>query len=132
MPSDDPSERSVTPQPWGAFAAEISTLTGPAVAQYVEGTSIRWWRLIRTAGYVDRSLPTLLDVTGPSPIGYWHTTITLPADALKRWHGFRYVVLGAVVPAGYDYPRFTLLAPVRPKGWPMHRADASGGPVRRS
>jgi len=94
----------MTGPPWGAFAEHIATLGGPDVAAVLEGTAIQYWRFIRTASYVDKNMPTQLDVIGPEPVGYWHVEVTLPATALERWHGYRYMVVGAVVPAEYEYP----------------------------
>lgn len=94
----------MTAPAWGAFAEHIATLAGPDVAAALEGTCIQYWRLIRTAGCVQRDFPTLLDVIGPEPVGFWEAEVTLPARALERWHGFRYMVVGTVVPAEYEYP----------------------------
>jgi hypothetical protein len=98
------NERGIAPDTWGAFAQEISSLTGNDVSRELAETEIKYWRLIRTASHVDKNLPVTIEVTGPSPVGYWKTTITYPATTWARWHGYRYMILGAVVPPDYVFP----------------------------
>src|SRR5688500_12257183 len=102
--------RRIAPRVWGEFAAHVVSYTGHDVERYVRACG--WpggtpWRLVRTAGYVPRGMPMIFEAIGPDPIlpgVFWHAEKPQPAALSERWHGFRYMGLGVVVPPDYIWP----------------------------
>src|SRR4051794_33966789 len=100
---------TLAPHVLGEFAADVVTYTGRDVQRVLDAT--RWppgtpWRLMRTAGYFQRGMPMIFDAIGPDPIsgGFWRGEKAQPAAKSDRWHGFRYMGLGIVVPPDYAWP----------------------------
>ncbi len=104
------NSQALAPRIWGAVAADMVAWTGPEVerlftaAGYPPGTL--FWRLVRTAGYFQRGMPMIFEAIGPTPLPgvFWRGEKVQPAAKSDRWHGFRYMGVGVVVPLDYLWP----------------------------
>jgi hypothetical protein len=56
------------------------------------------WRVLHI-GPFRRGQPTRLEVIGPSPLGPWSRELSLGVGQFtKRWHGYRHLAIGVVIP----------------------------------